>query len=182
MKKNVLFFTLLAASALTIGCNKEQPAPERIPKIKTETNEALPESKEHTIAQLTNSIDKIPVRLAVIDNRPDQIVSAEGSSQTAISPIPQTVTLTWDASTSPNLKCYRIHFGTNGANYEFVTNVGLVLTQTVILPHRDRWLFAMTAVDMNGVESAFGNQTGSGDESITPVDRNNTEVRNQIKH
>ena len=62
-----------------------------------------------------------------------------------------------------------------------MTNVGLVLTQTLILPHRDRWLFAITAVDMNGVESAFGNQTGSGDESITPVDRNKTEVRNQIK-
>ncbi len=155
--------TLLLAAVFTTGCNKEQPATGRISKIKTETNDALPEFKEYTIAQLTDFRDNIPAGLAVIDNRPDQIVSAEGFSQAAIPPIPQSVTLAWDASPSSNLKCYRIHFGTNRANYAFVTNVGLVLTQTVVLPHRDRWLFAITAVDVNGVESPLSNQTQASD-------------------
>ncbi len=71
---------------------------------------------------------------------------------------PQSVVLAWDASPSPSVTCYRIHFGTNGANYSFVTNVGLVLKQTVILPHRDRWFFAVTAVDANGIESPCSDQ------------------------
>lgn len=71
---------------------------------------------------------------------------------------PQSVVLAWDASPSPDVTHYRIHFGTNGVNYSFVTNVGLVLKQTVILPHRDRWFFAITAVDSNGIESPCSDQ------------------------
>lgn len=75
-----------------------------------------------------------------------------------LSASPQSVVLTWDASPASAVSYYRIHFGTNGANYSFVTNVGLVLMQTVILPHRDQWFFAVTAVDANGLESPYSDQ------------------------
>jgi hypothetical protein len=65
----------------------------------------------------------------------------------------QSVTLTWEASPSPDVTAYRIYFGTNAANYAFVTNAGLVLTQTVVLPHTGRWYFAATAMDASGMES-----------------------------
>ena len=70
----------------------------------------------------------------------------------------QTVTLAWDASPSPAVTGYRIHFGTNAGNYSFVTNASLVRTQTVVLPHTGRWFFAATAVDANGLESNFSNE------------------------
>ena len=89
----------------------------------------------------------------------------------------QKVRLAWDASPSPGITHYRIHYGTNGANYTLVTNVGLVLTQTVVLPHTGRWFFAATAVDANGVESLFSNQVQWEAKPIAPVVQSETWVR-----
>jgi hypothetical protein len=89
----------------------------------------------------------------------------------------QTVTLAWNASPSPGVVGYRIHFGTNGANYTFVTNVGLTLTQTVVLPHPGRWFFAATAVDHNGIESEFSNGVEWEAKPIAPVVQSESWVR-----
>jgi hypothetical protein len=89
----------------------------------------------------------------------------------------QTVPLAWNASPSPGVVGYRIHFGTNGANYSFVTNVGLTLTQTVVLPHPGRWFFAATAVDHNGLESEFSNGVEWEAKPIAPVVRGESWVR-----
>ena len=89
----------------------------------------------------------------------------------------QTVTLAWDASPSPAVINYRIYFGTNTGNYLFVTNAGLVLTQAVVLPHTGRWFFAATAVDTNGLESAFSNEVQWEAKPAPPVVRSDTWVR-----
>ena len=81
----------------------------------------------------------------------------------------QKVRLAWDASPSPGVVGYRIHFGTNAGNYSFVTNVGLVRTQTVVLPHTGRWFFAATAVDANGMESPLSNQVQWEAKPVAPV-------------
>ena len=81
----------------------------------------------------------------------------------------QNVRLAWDTSPSPDVVGYRIYVGTNGANYAFVTNVGLVRTQTVVLPHTGRWFFAATAVDANGMESPFSNQVQWEARPVAPV-------------
>ena len=81
----------------------------------------------------------------------------------------QSVTLAWDASPSPEVTAYRIYFGTNAGNYSFVTNAGLVLTQTVVLPHSGRWCFAATAVDANGLESDFSNEVQWEARPVAPV-------------
>ena len=65
------------------------------------------------------------------------------------------VTLAWKASPSPGVSNYRIYFGTNARSYSFVTNAGLVRTQTVVLPQAGRWFFAATAMDTNGLESGL---------------------------
>jgi len=70
----------------------------------------------------------------------------------------QSVTLAWDASASPGVTGYRLHYGTNSRSYAFVTNTSLVRTQTVVLPHAGRWFFAATAHDANGMESEFSNE------------------------
>lgn len=89
----------------------------------------------------------------------------------------QKVTLAWDASPSPDVVGYRIHFGTNGASYSFVTNVGLVRTQMVVVPHTGRWFFAATAVDANGMESPFSNQVQWEARPTAPVVQSETWVR-----
>ena len=81
----------------------------------------------------------------------------------------QTVTLAWDASPSPEVTAYRIYFGTNTGNYAFVTNAGLVLTQTVAVAHSGRWFFAATAVDANGLESDFSNEVQWEAKPVAPV-------------
>ena len=68
------------------------------------------------------------------------------------------LTLAWDPSPSGGVSGYRIYYGTDTRSYQFVTNAGLVLTQSVVLPWRGRWFFAATAYDTNGLESDFSNE------------------------
>ena len=89
----------------------------------------------------------------------------------------QKVRLAWDASPSPDVVGYRIHFGTNAGSYGFVTNVGLVRTQTLVVPHTGRWFIAATAVDANGVESDFSNQVQWEAKPVAPVVQSETWVR-----
>ena len=51
----------------------------------------------------------------------------------------------------------------------FVTNVGLVRTQTVVLPHTGRWFFAATVVDAHGAESPFSNQVQWEAKPVAPI-------------
>jgi hypothetical protein len=89
----------------------------------------------------------------------------------------QTVRLAWDASPSPDVVGYRLHFGTNAGSYGYVANVGLVRTQAVVLPHTGRWFFAATAVDANGMESRFSNQVEWEAKPTAPVVHSETWVR-----
>jgi hypothetical protein len=89
----------------------------------------------------------------------------------------QSVKLAWAASPSPEVVNYRIYFGTNGANYAFVTNAGLMRTQTVVLPHTGRWFFAATAVDARGMESPFSNQVQWEARPVAPVVQSEAWVR-----
>jgi hypothetical protein len=89
----------------------------------------------------------------------------------------QSVTLAWDASPSPEVVGYRIHFGTNAGHYSFVTNAGLVRTQAVVVPHTGRWFFAATAVDGNGLESDFSNVVEWEARPVAPVVQGETWVR-----
>lgn len=81
----------------------------------------------------------------------------------------QRVQLAWDASPSPGITHYRIHYGTNGATYTLVTNVGFRLSCAVQLPHPGRWCFAVTAVDAQGLESPFSNQVQWEGKPVAPV-------------
>jgi hypothetical protein len=70
----------------------------------------------------------------------------------------QQVTLGWDASPGGGAAGYRLYYGTNAGSYQFVTNAGLALTQSVVLPHGGRWFFAATAYCTNGLESVFSDE------------------------
>ena len=89
----------------------------------------------------------------------------------------QQLTLAWDASASTNVVGYRLYYGTNTRSYQFVTNTGLMLTQSVALPHRGRWFFAATAYDTNGLESDFSSEVSWESKPAPPVMAGNTWVR-----
>ena len=81
----------------------------------------------------------------------------------------QQLTLAWDASVSSAVAGYRLYYGTNTRSYQFVTNSGLMLTQSVALPHRGRWFFAATAYDTNGLESDFSSEVSWESKPAPPV-------------
>jgi hypothetical protein len=66
--------------------------------------------------------------------------------------------LTWDASTDAAVTGYRLYYGTNNRAYGFVTNCGLSVTQSVVLPNAGRWFFAATAFTRDGLESGFSDE------------------------
>ncbi len=68
------------------------------------------------------------------------------------------LTLAWDPSPSPAVSGYRLYWGTNTRSYQFVTNAGVGLTQSVVLRDRGRWFFAATAYEANGLESDFSSE------------------------
>ena len=87
------------------------------------------------------------------------------------------VRLSWEASPSTNVVAYRIYCGTNSLVYSEIVNVSLVQTQLVALPHRGRWFFAATAVDIDGVESDFSNEVVFELKPAPPVMHGKTWVR-----
>jgi hypothetical protein len=89
----------------------------------------------------------------------------------------QAVALSWDPSTSAHVVNYRIYYGTNAGCYCSVTNVGLVLSQKLVLPHGGRWFFAATAVDANGNESDYSNEAVRETKPAPPVLHAETWVR-----
>lgn len=89
----------------------------------------------------------------------------------------QTVKLSWNPSPSPGVVNYRIYFGTNSGGYTSVSNAGLALTQTVVLPHGGRWYFAATAGDAFGNESDFSNESVHETKPAPPVLHGETWVR-----
>jgi hypothetical protein len=87
----------------------------------------------------------------------------------AVAASAQRLTLAWDASACGCAAGYRLYYGTNTGSYQFVTNAGLALTQSVVLPHGGRWFFAATAVGTNGLESDFSNEVSWESKPAPPV-------------
>src|SRR5512136_2422232 len=81
----------------------------------------------------------------------------------------QIVTQAWDPSPSTAVVGYRVYWGTNSRSYQFVTNAGLSLTQSVVLAHRGRWFFAATAYDTNGLESDFSSEVSWESRPLPPA-------------
>lgn len=70
------------------------------------------------------------------------------------------VVLVWTPSVSTNVAGYKIYSGTNSGVYYQVTAVGNITTVTLIgLQWGVLYYYAATAVDVNGVESQFSNET-----------------------
>ncbi|MGO9204118.1 MAG: MBG domain-containing protein [Limisphaerales bacterium] len=71
----------------------------------------------------------------------------------------QSVTLAWDPSTSPEVSGYNLYYGGASQTYTNMVAVGGATNATVsgLLPGA-RYFFAVTAIDISGLESDFSNE------------------------
>lgn len=83
---------------------------------------------------------------------------------TATSAFAWGVNLQWDPSPSTDVVGYRIYYGSASGSYDFVVDVGDVLTYDLNagFPNDDTWrYFAITAYDYEGHESDYSNEVKS---------------------
>jgi hypothetical protein len=71
-----------------------------------------------------------------------------------------TIELDWtDAEPDTDLLSYRVYYGKESRQYEFVDDVGVSTSHSLAtLTRRINWYFAVTAVDVNGNETVFSNE------------------------
>ena len=73
------------------------------------------------------------------------------------------VTLAWDASTSPEVTGYTVHYGNSSGisgEYEYTKNAGNVLQYTVAGLPAGTWYFAVTAYSINA-KSGYSNEVST---------------------
>jgi ElaB/YqjD/DUF883 family membrane-anchored ribosome-binding protein len=73
MKRKMLVITLLAATALVIGCNQEQTPAQQFDKVQAETKQAAQDMKNYTFAQKAEFVGRMQGQLAEINRDLDQL-------------------------------------------------------------------------------------------------------------
>jgi hypothetical protein len=99
----------------------------------------------------------------------------------AVSASARTVTLAWDDNSEPDLDHYVVYWGFNPGDYVYNSidngdDIGLGTEYSVDIPDDDQiYFFAVTAVDVSGLESDFSNEVNTNDNPsivILPVNSN----------
>jgi cytochrome c556 len=73
MKHTNLLFTLLAAAAFAVGCNKEPSTSQQIEKAQAETKQAAQDMKDYTYAQKAEFVEAMQAQLAALNRDLDQL-------------------------------------------------------------------------------------------------------------
>ena len=76
MKHKHLLSTLLALSALAVGCNKEQTTSQQLDTAQTETKQAAQDMKDYTFAQKSVFVETMQAQVAAL-NRDLDLLSAK---------------------------------------------------------------------------------------------------------
>jgi hypothetical protein len=91
------------------------------------------------------------------------------------------VTLTWDANSEPDLDHYVVYWGANSGDYTYNSEnngdyIGLGTEYSISIPDDGlTYFFAVTAVDISGLESDFSNEVNTDDNPsiiVLPVNSN----------
>ena len=82
----------------------------------------------------------------------------------------QSVKVTWDANTEPDLAGYKLYMGNQPGDYTAPIDVGNVTEYQVSdLPENTTYYFAVTAYDNGGLESGFSNEASYAVPNLPPV-------------
>jgi len=71
------------------------------------------------------------------------------------------VTLQWDPNTETDLAGYKVYYGTGSRSYSAPINIGLQSTYTITGLAAGTYYFAVTALNRDGLESAFSNEVST---------------------
>ena len=75
MKHTNLLFTLLAAAAFAVGCNKEPTTSQQIDKVQAETKQAAQDMKDYTYAQKAEFVEAMQAQLTALNRELDQLAA-----------------------------------------------------------------------------------------------------------
>jgi len=67
MKNKPLIITVLCASAIAMGCNKEQTTSQQLDKAQAETKQTAQDMKDYTYAQKSEFVDKMQARVDALN-------------------------------------------------------------------------------------------------------------------
>ena len=84
MKDKKLVFTLLAAMAFAMGCDKEPSASQQLEKVKSETKEAARDMKDYTYAQKGDFVKQMQTQLSALDQDLEKLSAKIERSSDAI--------------------------------------------------------------------------------------------------
>jgi chromosome segregation ATPase len=73
MKHKDLLLTLLAVTAFSVGCNKEQTTSQQLDNVKAETKQAAQDMKDYTYAQKAEFVATMQGQLAALNRDLDQL-------------------------------------------------------------------------------------------------------------
>jgi cytochrome c556 len=73
MKHKDLLVTVLAFSALAVGCDKDATTSQQIDKVQAETKQAAQDMKDYTYAQKSAFVEAMQVQLAALNRDLDQL-------------------------------------------------------------------------------------------------------------
>lgn len=69
------------------------------------------------------------------------------------------ITVSWDANTEIDLEGYKVYYGSSSGTYDFIHDVGLNTSHTIVGPEPGTsYFFAVTAYDTVANESGFSNE------------------------
>lgn len=82
-----------------------------------------------------------------------------------------TVTLGWEASTSPDVAYYTIHWGTQPGVYDYQVEAGNNLEGSVTnLVDGTMYYFAVSCTDIEGLQSGYSNEVFCDNQTVVPDD------------
>jgi hypothetical protein len=84
MKNKTLVITFLSATAILVGCDKQQSTSQQIDKVQAETKQAAQDMKDYTFAQKAEFVQAMQVKLTALNRDLDKLSAQIDNSSDAV--------------------------------------------------------------------------------------------------
>jgi predicted nucleic acid-binding Zn-ribbon protein len=84
MKNKTLVITFLSATAILVGCDKQQSTSQQIDKVQAETKQAAQDMKGYTFAQKAEFVQAMQIKLTALNQDLDKLSAQIDNSSDAV--------------------------------------------------------------------------------------------------
>jgi hypothetical protein len=84
MKNKILVITFLSATAILVGCDKQQTTSQQIDKVQAETKQAAKNMKDYTFAQKAEFVQAMQIQLTALNQDLDKLSAQINNSSDAV--------------------------------------------------------------------------------------------------